>query len=267
MRQLVQRRRFTHMHLIDTHCHLDLAEFDTDREAVITQAKQSGVTAFVLPGIHREEWPDLVALCRDDSALHFALGLHPVYLERHRDEHLCDLDGWIARERPLAVGEIGLDFQLRELNRKRQRTLLDAQLAIAENAGLPVLLHVRKAHDEVLQALHRHHLPGGICHAFNGSLQQAHRYLDLGFKLGFGGMLTYERSTRLRALAKALPDAALVLETDAPDMTVASHRYQRNSPEFLPEVLDTLARLRNAETAELAALTTRNASEVLRLSH
>lgn len=265
MRHVAQWHRAALMELIDTHCHLDLPEFDADREAVIARARACGVSRFVVPGVHRAEWPPLVALCHDVAGVHFALGLHPVYLEQHRKAHLRELDEWIARERPLAVGEIGLDFQLRKLDRNRQRRFLDAQLAIAKNVGLPVLLHVRKAHDEVLRALHHHRLTGGICHAFNGSLQQAHRYLDLGFKLGFGGMLTYERSTKLRALAQALPDSAFVLETDAPDMTVASHRYQRNSPEFLPEVLATLAALRNAEAAGLAALTTHNANQVLRL--
>jgi Mg-dependent DNase len=148
--------------------------------------------------------------------------------------------------------------------RSAQRRLLERQLAIARAAGLPVLLHVRKAHDEVLALLRRHPIPaGGIAHAFNGSLQQAHQYLGLGFKLGFGGMLTFERSRKLRRLASELPLEALVLETDAPDLTVASHQGGRNSPEYLPEVLEVLARLRDLEPSEVAEQTTANARAVL----
>jgi TatD DNase family protein len=164
----------------------------------------------------------------------------------------------------IAIGEIGLDHHVAGLDPERQTWLLERQLAIARAAGLPVLLHVRKAHDEMLALLRRQPVPaGGIAHAFNGSLQQARQYLELGFKLGFGGMLTFERSRKLRRLATELPLDALVLETDAPDMTVASHHGERNSPEYLPEVLETLARLRDLEPSEVAGRTTANASEVL----
>jgi TatD DNase family protein len=191
--------------------------------------------------------------------------MHPVYLERHRDDDLPALAAALAEHRPLAVGEIGLDFHVAKaaVERERQRKLCAAQLAIAADAGLPVLLHVRKAHDTMLGLLRRAGVPGGIAHAFNGSLEQARTYLDLGFRLGFGGMLTFERSSKLRRLAAALPLEAMVLETDAPDLTVASHRYERNSPEYLPEVLTALAEVREADPAEVAAATTANARAVL----
>jgi TatD DNase family protein len=165
----------------------------------------------------------------------------------------------------VAVGEIGLDYFVADLDRDRQRGFFSAQLAIARDADLPVLLHVRKAHDQVLAALKLGDVRGGIAHAFNGSLPQARQYIDLGFKLGFGGMLTYERSRKLRALAHALPLSAIVLETDAPDMTVARHRGGRNSPEYLPDCLTALAEVRAEDPREVAAQTTRNAREVLRL--
>jgi TatD DNase family protein len=164
------------------------------------------------------------------------------------------------------VGEIGLDFCQEGLDPARQQALFEAQLVLARSAGLPVLLHARKAHDQVLATLKRLRVRGGIAHAFNGSLQQAGKYLDLGFCLGFGGMLTFERSLRLRPLARALPIEAIVLETDAPDLTVAAHRGSRNSPAYLPEVLSALAEVRDADPAELAAQTTRNAREVLGLT-
>lgn len=253
------------MTLFDTHCHLDVAEFDPDREAVIDRARAVGVHDFLVPGIYRDEWPALLKLCAEQIGCHPALGLHPVYLSRHLDSHIDALDAALTAHRPCAVGEIGLDYALRDLDQNRQLTLFDAQLGLAQDHGLPVILHCRKAHDTILSRLKKIPVPGGICHAFNGSLQQAHHYISLGFKLGFGGMLTFERSSKLRQLAKTLPMEAIVLETDAPDLTVASHQYQRNSPEYLPEVLITLAQLRNRTAEELTQITTTNARSVLNL--
>lgn len=251
--------------LIDSHCHLDIAAFDADRAAVIRRAQAAGVQAFVVPGIHRRGWPGLVGCCRQHPGCHLALGLHPVFQAEHTAADVPALASWIAAERPVAVGEIGLDFALPQADRRAQQAVFEAQLEIAAAHRLPVILHVRKAHDTVLQALRRHDLPGGICHAFNGSAQQAAHYETLGFRLGFGGMLTFERSRKLRALAAGLPLDLLVLETDAPDLTVASHQYQRNSPEYLPEILAALAALRPEPIEEIAARTTANTRAVLAL--
>lgn len=251
------------MRLIDTHCHLDLPAFDADREQVLARARAAGVSDLVIPAVSAARWPGLLALCDSDPGLHPALGLHPMFLAEHRTADLQSLREWAGRQRPLAIGEIGLDFTDKGADHAAQLALFDAQLAIARDLKLPVILHVRKAHDPILACLEKHRPPGGICHAFNGSRQQAEHYLRLGFKLGFGGMLTYQRSTRLRRLAQELPLAALVLETDAPDMTVASHQYQRNSPEYLPEVLAALAGVRAMDEAAVAAQTTTNARQVL----
>ncbi len=253
------------MELFDSHCHIDVAEFDDDRQQVLAEARRGGVNGILVPGVQRATWPSLLTLCNSDPNLYPALGLHPVYLDAHRDEDLPALAEQIARTRPLAVGEIGLDWYLDGLDRQRQQHLLEAQLEIAEQTALPVVLHVRKAHDPMLNTLRRYRLHGGFCHAFNGSLQQAARYIELGFRLGFGGMLTFERSKHLRRLAGELSLDSLVLETDAPDMTVASHQYQRNSPAYLPEVLQTLTSLRSEDAGEIAAQTTANARTVLGL--
>jgi TatD DNase family protein len=252
--------------LIDTHCHLDVAAFDADRCQVLQHARAVGVTAMVIPGIQAAAWHDLLALCDAEPDLYPALGLHPMYLRRHRNSDLSTLEQMLQRHRVVALGEIGLDYHDPALEPRRQRQFCQAQLAIARSAQLPVLLHVRKAHDEMLGLLRNADLCGGIAHAFNGSLEQARRYLDLGFKLGFGGMLTFERSTRLRRLARELPIDAIVLETDAPDLTVASHRFERNSPEYLPEILSALAQIRDAPCDEIAAQTTANARTLLGLS-
>ncbi len=252
--------------IIDTHCHLDIEQFDADREEVLARARKSGVTDLVIPAVTADRWDGLLALCAGDEGLHPALGLHPVYLEQHDGEDLEKLPDAIEASHPVAVGEIGLDFALRELDRKRQIDLLERQLEIAGRFGLPVILHVRKAHDEMIGLLKKRSLPGGTVHAFNGSIQQAETYMAMGFKLGFGGMLTFDRSSRLRRLAKALPASALVLETDAPDLTVASHQGERNSPEYLPEVLTALAEVRGETREEVAAFTSANARQVFRLA-
>ncbi len=254
------------MPLIDTHCHLDVAAFDDDRPAVLARARAAGVSRIVVPGITAEGWQGLLSLCEDEDGLYSALGLHPVFLDQHRPDDLRALETAIARHAPVAVGEIGLDFYLPALDVERQKALFEAQLHIARDAGLPVLLHVRKAHDDTLALLRRTRVTGGICHAFNGSQQQARQYIDLGFKLGFGGMLTYDRSHKLHRLARDLPLEALVLETDAPDMPPASHQGRRNSPEYLPEVLRALARLREEDAADITAQTTANAIELLKLT-
>lgn len=254
------------MEIIDTHCHLDLPAFDVDRTAVLARSRAGGVAALVVPGVQAAGWNDLLALCRAGAGLFPALGLHPVFLEQHQPEaDIRQLEVLLASEHPVAVGEIGLDYVVAGLDRDRQQALFEAQLECARSAGLPVILHVRKAHDQVLATLKRIRVCGGTAHAFNGSLQQAAQYRELGFMLGFGGMLTFERSTRLRALARALPLEALVLETDAPDMAVAQHQGERNSPEYLPHCLAALAQARAEAPAVVARQTTSNARAVFGL--
>jgi TatD DNase family protein len=251
--------------IIDTHCHLDVAEFDPDRQSVLARARANGVAAIVVPGVLAPGWDHLWRFCAGEPDLYPALGLHPVYLDRHQEGDLAALEKFLAEHRPVAVGEIGLDYFVVELDRQRQQALFETQLEMARAADLPVILHVRKAHDAVLATLRRIRVSGGIAHAYNGSLQQAQQYIDLGFKLGFGGMLTYERSRRLRLLARELPAEAIVLETDAPDLTVAQHRGMRNSPEYLPYCLAALAESRGESREELARQTSANARAVLGL--
>ena len=190
------------MEIIDTHCHLDVKAFDADRQSVLSRAHRKGVAAIVVPGIDADRWDGLWSLCAGESGLYPALGLHPIFVDQHRDRDLDTLKSLLANRRPVAVGEIGLDFFVKTLDRQRQQELFEAQLELARDAGLPVILHVRKAHDQVLATLRRVGVHEGISHAYNGSLQQAGTYIDLGFKLGFGGMLTYERSHRLHKTRK-----------------------------------------------------------------
>ena len=258
--------------LIDTHCHLDAAEYDADRDEVAARAQQAGVRGIVVPAVAAFNFQATVD-CRRYAGIRIALGMHPMYVHLHREEHLALLDEAIRRERPVAVGEIGLDrFQSRidrpgvhDEDLERQEYFFVEQLKMAARHDLPVLLHIRRANDQILKQLRRIKVPGGIAHAFNGSLQQAQEYLKLGFKLGFGGAMTYARATRLRALAMELPLEAIVLETDGPDIPPEWIARQRNEPAELPKIAQVLAGLRGIGAEEVALRTTENAEAVLRL--
>lgn len=253
------------MELIDSHCHIDVTAFDADRDEVLFRCRAQGINRLIVPAINEPGWDKLLTLCQQKQGLYPALGLHPVYLEQHQPGDVDKLEARLATPGVVAVGEIGLDFYMKELDREKQKTLFEAQLAIAENLDLPVILHTRKAHDEILASLKKYNLKGGVSHAFNGSLQQAQQYTDLGFKLGFGGTMTYEGSHKIHQLAKELPLDVIVLETDAPDMVVASHRGERNSPEYLIESLKALAALRDEDVETIAAQTTVNCCEIFGL--
>ncbi len=248
--------------LIDTHCHLDLPVFDSDRQGILKRCQQSDIKKIIVPGIEATGWSNLLNICHSEPSLYPALGLHPIFLKQHQPSDLQKLEQLIEQEKPVAVGEIGLDHYLKELDQTQQKEVFEAQLNIAARTNLPVLLHVRKAHDIALATLRRIQVSGGIAHAFNGSFQQAKQYIDLGFKLGFGGALTYEGATRLRSLAKKLPLDAIVLETDAPDMVVHHHHGKRNSPEYLIDCLNALAGVRQEGKNEIEIQTTKNANAV-----
>ena len=266
---------------IDTQCHLDAAEFDADRDAVRQAARQQGVASCVIPAVHRAHWPQVAQLAaRHGDA--YALGIHPLFVPQAQPEDLQALDQALTEHRGdprlVAVGEIGLDFFVPALctpeMRERQWTFYRAQLTLAHQHGLPVILHVRRSADLLLKGLRQCPVASGIAHAFNGSAQQAQAFVDLGFALGFGGTLSYERSLQLKRLARNLPLHAVVLETDAPDMPphwlyqTAEQRAQgaaqgRNSPAELPRIAQVLADLRAMPLAELAQATCANALRVL----
>lgn len=253
--------------LFDSHCHLDFPAFDADRQDVIRACREAGLAGIVVPGVTAATWPRLLEVVAGEPGfLHAALGLQPLFLDEHRDADLKALRAAVETHQPVAVGEIGLDYYDKRLERGRQRELFRAQLAIAREADLPVILHVRKAHEEVLGTLRQARVCGGVAHAFNGSLQQARRYIDLGFKLGIGGAMTHERARKLRAMVRELPLEAMVLETDAPDMAPAGHRGERNSPAYLPEVVAALSELRGEAPEALARATSRNVQDVFKLN-
>ncbi len=249
--------------LIDTHCHLDAAEFDADRDAVAKEAMQAGVAAIVVPAVERANFGAVASVCRDHAGCAAAYGIHPMYVAGAREEDIRVLRETIAREQPVAVGEIGLDRFVAGRDDEQQRHYFTEQLKVAREAQLPVLLHVRRAIDQVLQQLRRIGVRGGIAHAFNGSLQQAEEFIRLGFKLGFGGTMTFPRAQRIRTLAAMLPLESIVLETDAPDIPPEWKVGARNTPDQLPRIAETLAALRGIPLAVVAEATTANAVTVL----
>lgn len=251
--------------LVDSHCHLDADAFGADREAVVARARAAGVLAQLVPATHADGWPKLREVCAGAAGLHPAYGLHPVFLDQHRPEHLGALADWIGREQPAAVGECGLDYFLEGLDREQQQRYFDGQLALAREYDLPVIVHARRAVDAVIASIRRVGGLRGVVHSFSGSPQQARQLWDLNFLIGVGGPVTYERARRLRRLVTDMPLAYLLLETDAPDQPDAANRGGRNEPALLVRVLDTIARLRGQDREEIAAATTANARRLFDL--
>jgi TatD DNase family protein len=254
--------------LVDTHCHLDAAEFDADREAVAAAAAAAGVTGIVVPAVERANFGAVASVCREFAGCAPAYGIHPLYVDRAGPGDLDALREMLAREPAVAVGEIGLDRYVEPRDDAAQELYFAEQLRIARDFGLPVILHVRRAVDPILKQLRRIGVPGGIAHSFNGSRQQAEEFLKLGFVLGFGGAMTYPRAARIRELAATLPLEAIVLETDAPDIPPAWKVGARNTPDQLPRIAQELAALRNLPLADIIAATHANARRALpRLAH
>jgi TatD DNase family protein len=249
--------------LIDTHCHLDAAEFDADREAVHAAARAAGVETIVVPAVEVSAFARTRETVSRYPGCVAAYGIHPLYVMQAADDDLAALRQWLLAERPVAVGEIGLDLYVADIDPARQEHFFVEQLRLARDFDLPVLLHVRRAVDAVLKQLRRFKVRSGIAHAFNGSRQQADEFIKLGFALGFGGAITYDGSTRIRELARHLPLEAIVLETDAPDIPPAWLNGGRNTPAELPRIAAVLAELRELPVAELAQRTAANACAVL----
>jgi TatD DNase family protein len=250
--------------LIDTHCHLDAAEFDSDRAQVAQSALAHKVDMVVVPAVHRDNFQTVIALSKQFPHCAHALGIHPLYVERSQPEDLDVLRQALETSQAVAVGEIGLDFYFEAYDRERQECFFIEQLKLAKAFNLPVILHVRGAIDTILKHLRTYKLIGGIAHAFNGSEQQAQEFIKLGFKLGFGGAMTYPRALKLRHLAAQLPIEAIVLETDAPDIPPEWVGHSgRNSPDQLYRIAQVLAELRQLDLAKIVEFTGKNALEAL----
>ncbi len=245
--------------LFDSHSHLDAPEFEHDRHEVILRAQAEGVKQQLLPAVEYSSWSHLKAVCDQYAGLYPAYGLHPMFLSSHRHEHIPALRSWIEQEKPNAVGECGLDFFVEGLDAEQQRFYFIEQLKLAREFELPVVVHARRAVDEVIASIKKIGVSHGVIHSYSGSEEQARQLFNLGFSLGIGGPVTYDRAQRLRRLVKDMPIEFLLLETDSPDQPNADYRGLRNEPARMIDVLKIVAELRKRSEEEIARVTTANA--------
>lgn len=258
------------MALIDTHCHLDDPAFDEDRDAMLARAREAGVEAFVIPSVTLERIPAALRLAERHPGIYVAVGIHPHAASAFSSGALAQLREWARHPRVVAIGEIGLDFYRDLSPREAQREAFRAQLELAGELGLPVIIHQREAREAVMEELERwvaaHPGARGILHAFSGDAAMARTAVAWGFALGIGGPITYPRAEALREAVQTAGITALVLETDAPYLPPQPYRGHRNEPAYLRFVVETLARLLGLSLEHIAEQTTRNARRIFRFS-
>ena len=258
------------MPLIDTHCHLDDPAFDGDREEVLARARMAGVEALVIPSVILERIPVALALAERHPGIYVAVGIHPHAASTFSPAALAQLRAWARHPRVVAIGEIGLDFYRDLSPREAQREAFRAQLELAGELGLPVIIHQREAREAVMEELERWVASGsgarGILHAFSGDTAMARTAVAWGFVLGIGGPITYPRAEALREAVQAVGASALVLETDAPYLPPQPHRGRRNEPAYLPRIAEALARILGLSREHIAEQTTGNARRIFRFA-
>lgn len=245
--------------IIDSHCHLDFDTFSDDRDAVIERARSGGIRHIIIPGVKRDHWEVIRAICSKDARLHACYGLHPYHAREHSDDDLMQLGRWLENDDCVAAGECGLDYRSNQADRQLQLKFFHAQIEMAHSIGKPVVIHSVRATEDVIGSIKN--LPGlrGMIHSFSGSHEQAMQLINMGFYISFGGAITYDNAKKLRTTVAKLPLDSLLLETDAPDQPDAGHFNQRNEPAFLVNVLQCMSELRDETTEAIAAQTTRNA--------
>lgn len=252
------------MELIDSHCHLDDDRFDNDRDEVIARAKSLNINKIVIPATTANRWAKVKQVAETYDGVYATYGLHPMFIAQHAAMHIRELDEWLDGEKVIAVGECGIDFYHSRIDEKWQKQLFKEQLQLAVNHRLPVIVHVRKAMDEVIGILRKSTSVGGVIHSFSGSLQQAQQLIDLGFKLGIAATVGFERAKKLRQVVTKVSDSSLLLESDAPDQPGAAHRGERNEPGYIVEHLKTIAQLRQISEVALTQILERNSHEVFK---
>lgn len=250
--------------LIDTHTHLDFEVFSNGLKDTLEKCLALGVQKAIVPGVTAKSWENIRSLTHSYAGIMYpAYGLHPCFCEKHSNDDLTHLYELCERDKPIAVGEIGLDFFIEDPDHERQMFLFSRQLEIANQFKLPIIVHCRKAHDQCLKAIKDAKLEsGGVIHAYSGSLEQAKRYVDLGFKLGIGGGATYDRAKKLHKIIQTLPLTSFVLETDAPDIPPCFARGEPNSPLNLPKIAAIIAQHVDIPLETLIDATTANAKAV-----
>ncbi|MFZ4833085.1 TatD family hydrolase [Rouxiella sp. Mn2063] len=240
---------------IDTHCHFDFPPFSGAEAASLALAEQAGIRQIIVPAVTADRFARIVQLAQNYPPIFAALGLHPLYIAQHQEADLAVLDSHLQQRdsKLVAVGEIGLDLYMDTPMFERQQWLLTEQLRLAKQYTLPVILHSRRSHDQLAAMLRKAQLPAtGVVHGFAGSLSQAEAFVRLGYAIGVGGTITYERAQKTRRVMAELPLTSLLLETDAPDMPLQGYQGQPNRPERAIEVFRVLCELRSESPEQIA---------------
>ncbi|RWR00909.1 deoxyribonuclease YjjV [[Pantoea] beijingensis] len=253
------------MNFIDTHCHFDFPPFRGQECESLQQAADAGVEKIIVPATEAARFHTVLSLADNYPPLYAALGLHPIMIATHQESDLATLEQHLKQRtgKLVAIGEIGLDLYMENPLFTKQQTLLDAQLMLARDYQLPVILHSRRTHDKLVMHLRRIRVPrGGVVHGFAGSLQQAQAFVKAGYAIGVGGTITYPRASKTRETIARLPLASLLLETDAPDMPLNGFQGQPNRPERVKQIWQALCELRQ-EAPEIIAEALRKNSQAM----
>ncbi|MBR7887399.1 TatD family hydrolase [Marinomonas sp. A79] len=241
---------------IDSHCHLDFNVFDVQRDELMSRCYERGVAEFLVPATEFHRWSRLATLAKQYSSWRVAYGLHPYFLTSATLDQIECLGDQCEHYGAIAVGEIGIDCWPGAFEIKVQMDYFRRQLQVAKALSLPIIVHARKSYDLVLKCLRETGFKsGGVIHAFNGSLVQAERFVDLGFVLGVGGTITYPRAQKAQRVLAALHHSAFVLETDSPDMPLSGFQGQLNTPLSIPLVAQSVAEIRGESVEQVAAQT------------
>ncbi len=261
------------MQFFDSHCHFDFAIFDSDRDLIWRECNDMGITHLIIPGVAPEQWPLAANIAQQHKNIYVGVGVHPWWITAQNDvahyveKVLHQLQQNNTRQKCIAIGECGLDAAI-ETPMQLQQQVLDIHLQLAQQISKPLIIHCRKAHNELLVQLKRYDLPaGGVIHGFSGSYELAARYWDMGFRLGIGGTITYERANKTRSAVKKLPLESILLESDAPDMPLSGKQGERNSPAHIIEIAQTLADLRGEPLEKIAAQTTLNSLTLFKIDN
>lgn len=248
--------------LIDAHCHLDFKVFDNDRTEVLQRAQENNISNIVIPGTEKKYWKRISSLCNRYKQLHACYGLHPYWLSNHQLQDVTQLEKYIDNNNPVALGECGLDFRPQQVDKKTQLDFFEAQLTIAENHQLPVVIHSVKATEDVIKTIKKFRTLRGMIHSYSGSIEQARQLIDLNFLISVSASVTYDHAKKIKTVVKELPLNALLLETDAPDQVDQKNTGKRNEPAFLINTLDSISTLRDESQEAIARQTTLNAKNL-----
>ncbi len=251
--------------LIDSHCHLDFEVFDNDRSDVLQRARDNNISDIVIPGTEKIFWDRIKQLCKNHTQLHACYGLHPYWVSDHNKQDIEKLKEYIDSNRPVALGECGLDFRPQQADKKSQLYFFEAQLTIANNHQLPVVIHSVKATETVIQMIKKFKTLTGMIHSYSGSSEQARQLIDLNFYISLGGSVTYDHANKIRKLAREIPLTSLLLETDSPDQPDQKNSGKRNEPAYLVNTLEAISELRDEPREIIAQQTTSNAKTLFNI--